>query len=119
MDEPFRFLTDEDFDNRIRRGLLARYPSLDLLRAQDVGLTDLEDVLVLEWAAREQRIVLTHDASTMEPAAWARIEAGLPMPGIMIIGQSVAIGVAVENLVLIVESSDPEEWTERVTHLPL
>ena len=37
MDQ-FRFLTDEDFDNRILRGLIRRLPELDVVRVQDVGL---------------------------------------------------------------------------------
>jgi hypothetical protein len=34
----FKLLTDEDFDNRILRGLLRRLPELDIVRVQDVGL---------------------------------------------------------------------------------
>jgi hypothetical protein len=33
-----RFLSDENFNRDIIRGLLLRYPNLDLLRVQDVGL---------------------------------------------------------------------------------
>ncbi len=36
----FRFLTDEDFDNVILRGLLRRMPGLDAVRVQDVGLAE-------------------------------------------------------------------------------
>ena len=34
----FRFVTDEDFDNRILRGLLRRLPELEIVRIQDVNL---------------------------------------------------------------------------------
>ena len=54
-------LSDEDFNNRIVRGLLRRFPSLDLLRVQDAGLAGKHDTKVLEWAANENRLVLTHD----------------------------------------------------------
>lgn len=33
-----RLATDEDFNNRILRGLLRRRPDLDIARAQDAGL---------------------------------------------------------------------------------
>jgi hypothetical protein len=33
-----RLATDEDFNNRILRGLLHRAPDLDVVRAQDAGL---------------------------------------------------------------------------------
>jgi predicted nuclease of predicted toxin-antitoxin system len=61
--------TDEDFNNRILRGLLRRMPDLDVTRVQDVGLSGSEDPDVLEWAAGEGRVLLTHDASTMSAFA--------------------------------------------------
>jgi len=39
----FRFLSDENFNGDIVRGLLLREPNLDLLRVQDVGLRNAED----------------------------------------------------------------------------
>jgi hypothetical protein len=45
---------DENFNNDIVRGLLRRNPRLDIVRAQDVGLSGAGDEAVLEWAAREQ-----------------------------------------------------------------
>jgi hypothetical protein len=65
MMTPLRFLVDEDFDNDILRGVLRRRPQVDIVRVQDIGLSGMKDCLVLEWAAGEGRIVLTHDVSTM------------------------------------------------------
>ena len=72
----FKLLTDEDFHNRILRGLLRRLPNLDIVRVQDVGLSGEHDRVVLAWAAREQRILLTHDLKTMPHNAWTRIVDG-------------------------------------------
>jgi hypothetical protein len=46
-----RFLSDEDFNRRILRGLRRRLPALDVVRVQDVGLIARPDTEVLEWAA--------------------------------------------------------------------
>ena len=46
-----RFAVDEDFDNRIVRGLLRLLPALDIVRAQDAGLIGKLDPAVLQWAA--------------------------------------------------------------------
>ncbi len=59
------FLSDEDFNRRIVRGLRRRLPRLDIVRVQDVGLITRPDTEVLEWAANENRVVLTHDVTTM------------------------------------------------------
>lgn len=60
-----RFLIDENFNGKIVRGLLVRKPDLDLLRVQDTEMAGADDPAVLEWAAREERILLTHDLATM------------------------------------------------------
>ena len=54
-----------NFNNDIVRGLLRRNPNLDIVRVQDVGLRGEEDLVILEWAANEGRVILTHDAETM------------------------------------------------------
>jgi hypothetical protein len=41
-----RFLTDEDFDNDILRGMLRRFAGLDAVRVHDVGLMEEPDP---EW----------------------------------------------------------------------
>ena len=38
-----RLATDEDFNNRIVRGLLRRQPDLDVVRVQDAGLAGEKD----------------------------------------------------------------------------
>lgn len=70
-----RFLADEDFNRRIQRGL----PLLDIVRVQDVGLITQSDTKVLQWAANENRIVLTHDVTTMSKYAFDRVTNGLLM----------------------------------------
>ena len=67
-----RFAVDEDFDNRIVRGLLRLLPTLDIVRAQDAGLLGKRDPEVLEWAASENRVLLTHDATSMTKHAYAQ-----------------------------------------------
>ena len=38
-----KFLADENFEGAIYRGLLRKRPHLDIVRAQDVGLTAVND----------------------------------------------------------------------------
>ena len=56
-----KFAADENFDNDILRGLFRVLPNLDMVRVQDAGLSGVEDPEVLEWCARENRILLTHN----------------------------------------------------------
>ena len=61
-----RFLLDENFNGKIVRGLRARRPDVDMIRVQDTDLLGADDAAVLEWAAREGRVLLTHDLDTMK-----------------------------------------------------
>ena len=65
-----KFLADENFDNTIVRGLIRRKPDIDIIRVQDVGLSGEDDPIVLEWAAEEDRILLTHDVATITRYAY-------------------------------------------------
>src|SRR5688572_2728648 len=96
---------DENFDNRIIRGLFRRNQTLDLIRVQDVGLIGAADPVVLAWAAEAHRMLLTHDVSTMVQHACDRIAAGLPMPGLIECPKDLPIGIAISEVRLIAECS--------------
>jgi len=114
-----RFAADENFNGNIVRGLYLRRPDLDVARIQDVGLSGADDPSVLDWAAREGRVLLTHDVATITRYAFERVQAGLPMPGVFEVDQSVPIGGAIEDLLLIAECSLDGEWEGQVRYLPL
>lgn len=114
-----RLAADENFDGRIVRGLLRALPDVDLVRVQDTPLAEADDATVLEWAAQENRVVLTHDASTMTAAAWARVKAGLPMPGVLEVSTEEPVGRAIDEIRLVVAVASPAELEGQVLFLPL
>ncbi len=114
-----RLAADENFNGDIVRGLLRRNPQLDIVRIQDVGLSGADDPSVLEWAARENRLVVTHDVSTMAGHAFARVAASQPMPGVCAVPSLAPIGQVIADLLLVAEFSNPGEWEGQVRYLPL
>ena len=114
-----RLAADENFNNDIVRGLLRRKPDLDIVRVQDVGLSGADDPTILEWAAQEGRVLLTHDVSTLTRHAYERVQTGKPMPGVFEVSRRVPVDVAIENLLLIAECSLEGEWEGQVRYLPL
>jgi predicted nuclease of predicted toxin-antitoxin system len=68
-----KFLADENFGSAILRGLLRRNAIIDIVRVQDHGLSNTEDPLILEWAAQNDRVVLSHDLRTMPDFAYQRV----------------------------------------------
>lgn len=114
-----RLLADENFNNDILRGLLRQLPTLDIVRVQDTILYKAPDPAVLAWAAQENRVLLTHDVQTMNHHAYQRIETGQKMPGVIQVDADLAIGKAIEDLLLVIGASKPDEWENCIIHIPL
>lgn len=114
-----RFLSDENLNGDIIRGLLLRNPNLDLVRVQDVGLLEAEDPTVLAWAAANNRILLTHDRATMPDFAYERLLAGKTMPGLFVMRDSTPVRNSIDELLMLAECSTQAEWLGLVIYLPL
>lgn len=48
-----RFLADENYDHKTLAWIKRREPDLDIVAVQEVGLREVDDLQVLEWAAEE------------------------------------------------------------------
>lgn len=114
-----RFAADENFNGDIVRGLLRRASALDIVRVQDVGLSGADDSAVLEWAAAQGKIVITHDISTLAQHAFDRIAAGQPMPGVFEVQSVAPISRTIDDLLLLAECSHQGEREGQVRFLPL
>jgi hypothetical protein len=110
---------DENFNNNILRGLLLRKPDVDIIRIQDVGLSGEDDPIILEWTAKNHRILITHDVESIPELASERIKSGLVMPGVFIVNQEIPISRVIDDLLLLIECSDKDEWINQIFYLPL
>jgi hypothetical protein len=112
-------LIDENLNQRILRGLVRCIPRLDYNLIPEAGLKAADDPAVLEYAATEDRILVTHDLRTIPKHAYARVKAGMEMPGVIAIADDIPIGRVIEDLVLLVECAAPLELRSLVIYLPL
>lgn len=108
------FVADEGFNRNILRGVLSHDPTIAIVRVQDVGMSGAPDPEILEWAAQEGRIVLTHDKRTMRADAIARLIAGLPMPGVIVVHQDTPEGRAIEGLLMMIGTTLESEWENQI-----
>ncbi|WOB42415.1 DUF5615 family PIN-like protein [Thermoleptolyngbya oregonensis NK1-22] len=113
-----KLLADENFDNTIVRGLIRKNPKVDIVRVQDCDLSGKDDPAVLEWAAQQERILLTHDVSTITRYAYDRVRAGQPMPGVLEISVFAPIGAVIDDILLIVECGLQEDLEGQIHYLP-
>jgi predicted nuclease of predicted toxin-antitoxin system len=114
-----RLMTDEDVHGDIVDGLRRGQPAVDMVRAQDVGLSHTPDPVILEWAAREGRVIVSLDKKTLAVDAWNRVRCGLPMAGVVILRNVLTIGQAISELELIALAGNPEDLKDQVIYLPL
>lgn len=114
-----RFLADHDLNEHIVHGVGRREPAIEFLRARDVGLHEYSDAEVLEYAADNQLLVVSHDVNTMPAEAYARIRAGAPVAGLLMVKQSEPAGQVIDDMILIWSASEMAEWQNVVAFLPL
>src|SRR5579872_1695650 len=111
-------VADENFSQRILRGIKLRVRGLDALVAQNTGLCGASDPALLAWAAEQRRVLLTHDRQTIPRYAYDRIRSYQPMPGVIVVSDTMPVGEAIETLTIYLECSMPEELENLVVFVP-
>lgn len=82
-------------------------------------MRELDDPAILDWAANNERILLTHDRATMPDFAYNRLLKEQPMSGIFLINDRMPIRQAIDELYLLNTCSQKDEWKGIVLYLPL
>ncbi len=113
-----RFQADYDLRSAIIKGLRNLRPAIDFQSGHEAGLEGIPDSEVLAIAAREGRMLVTHDFATM-PNEFAEFLSIRSSPGVILIPQHLQIGIAIEELLTLWETSDAEEWVNTIFKIPL
>jgi hypothetical protein len=114
-----KFLADNDLNEQIVAGVLRRSSKLEFPRVREFGFTRRNDAFLLEYAAEQGFIIVSHDVNTMTAAAYKRLAEGKHLAGLFMVPQTSPIGLIIDNLLLIWSASDAEDWAGQVTFLPL
>ena len=112
-------LVDENFNDRIIKGVARLQPGIDLVHVRDIGLSAAPDPVILERAAALGRAVLTHDRQTLPAFAYARVAAGEPMPGVFLVSKTLPIGQAIDEILLAVECFTADECKDIIKYFPM
>jgi len=114
-----RYRADNDLKKAIVKGVIRREPAVDFRSAQAAALDSVRDPDVLYQAAREGRILVSHDVTTM--ARWFEqfIRSGNRCPGLFLVPQDARVSAVVESLLLVWLASEASEWENRLVWLPL
>ena len=112
------FQADADLNQEIVASVIRRQPQIDFQDANQACLEGLRDLEVLAQAAKEHRILVSHDKKTL-PHYFAEFLETTQSPGVLIVPQrKVLIALVVEQLIMIWAASDASEWHNCICHLP-
>lgn len=114
-----KLLIDENLDQRILRGVQLRIPGLEYTVVQETSLAGAEDAALLEWAAVDPHVLVTHDRNTMIKAAFDRIRSGQKTAGLVVVKKELPLTRAIEDLVLLVECSTEADFEDQVVFIPM
>ena len=114
-----RFLADASLHHAIVTGCPRRESAMDFLSAHVAKLHGVDDRGVLEIAAAEGRILVTHDFRTMPKHFANFLSAGRSSPGVFLVQQRTTLALIIDDLVLIWTASEPEDWANRIVQIPL
>ena len=112
-------LVDQNFNAAILDGLIRREPGLDVRHIRNSGLAAAPDPVILEWAAGQARVLLTHDRRTIPGFAYSRVAAGQRMPGVFLVSDDMPIGRAIDEILVAVHCLSLEECEGVVRYFPL
>ena len=113
-----RFQADNDLKFAIVKAVRRQEPSIDFASAQEAGLDGLGDPELLDRAAAEGRVLVSHDRRTMLNHFRNHLAAGKSSPGLLVVAQGTAIGVAADAIVAMWALTNPGELTNQAYHLP-
>jgi Domain of unknown function (DUF5615) len=104
-----RLQADNDLDFRIVTATGHLNSRIDFQSAYQAGLHGKTDPEVLAIAARDNRIVVSHDRRTM-PKHFGDFIENQPSPGLIVMSKKLGIAKSAEWLHLIWEASEAEEY---------
>ncbi|MBW4532941.1 MAG: DUF5615 family PIN-like protein [Pleurocapsa minor HA4230-MV1] len=116
-----RFLLDENLAPRFKLAILRLNPQIDILRVGDAGAptSGTLDPDILIYLQRSQRILLTDNRKSMPEHLEAHWDNGSFIWGLFWLKPQATIRELAEDVVLIWETTEAEEWKNQLIWIPL
>jgi len=112
-----RFYADHNIQAAVVAALRAK--AVDCITAEEDGKSDADDEVILERATELQRVVVTHDKDffSIFEKWWS---SGKQFAGIVhVFPTQITIAQLIDDLILIAQVCEPEEFRNAIVRLPL
>jgi len=115
-----RFLLDENMPPRLKIALLRLGPTIEVLRVGDSGAPPLgtPDPDILNYLDLAKRILITANRVSMPDHLASHWKGDGHIWGLLWVRPGTPIGLLAQELHLIWEASEAEEWVDRLEWIP-
>jgi hypothetical protein len=116
-----RFLLDENLSPRLKLAIFRFNPEIDILRVGDLGASasGTLDPDILIYLEKAQRILLTDNRKSMPEHLEAHWANGGFIWGLFWLRPKATVKELAEDLILIWETTEAEEWRNQLVWIPL
>jgi hypothetical protein len=116
-----RYLIDENLDPLYKAQLLRRHPDMIVYAIGDPGTPSKGtlDPEILSWYEENDFVLVTNNRKSMPAHLLDHIDQGHHIPGIITLNIEMSIGETLEELLLIAELGESNDFQDRIEYLPL
>jgi len=116
-----KYLLDENVDPRLRKALIRHSPDMVVWCVGDSGAPPLEtkDPEILIWCEKKRFTLVTNNRASMPVHLRDHFAEGKHIPGIFILKRNMIMREIIDELVLIWEVAEPDEYADEIKYLPI
>ena len=116
-----RYLIDENLDPLYKSQLLRKGPNTVTYAVGDPGVPPKGtlDPDILLWCEENDFLLVTNNRKSMPHHLVEHLAQGRHIPGIITLNLEMSVGETLEELILIAEAGDPDEYRDRISYLPV
>lgn len=116
-----KYLLDEHIPHRLRKGLKQRIPDLVVRRIGDVDAPPIGtlDPDILRWCETSGFLLITNNRASMPVHLQEHFTHGRHIPGIFLLSNQMTLSQTIEELILVWEVAEAEEYFDQIRYLPV
>jgi methionine synthase I (cobalamin-dependent) len=119
--KPRKFLIDENTARALADQLRRRKPELVVMMVGDPGAPQRGtlDPAILEWIEHHGFTLITRNRKSMPEHLREHLQQGRHVPGIITLRPNSSFAEVIDDLILIWEATQLEEYQDQILHIPL
>lgn len=116
-----RYLLDENLDPLYKTQLLRKRPNVLLYTIGDPGTPSKGtlDPEILCWCEENEFVLITNNRKSMPAHLAEHLAQGRHIPGIIALNTEMSVGETLEELLLIAEAGDANDYRDHIEYLPV